>query len=122
DGRTLATVVANEEYDQYGWPAGFVYLWGASDGKELDQLDLEDAVCIAYSPDSWILATGSLDGTLRLWEVPEGRLLMEIRGHNAQVQHLVFTPDGTRLVTGSQDGTIVLWGVPDPFTVESTGW
>jgi len=114
DGRTLATVMVNEEYDQYGWLAGFVQLWNALDGKELAQLDVEDAVSIAFSPDSRILATGSLDGTLRLWEIADGRLLMEAKGHYAQIQCVLFSPDGTGLVSGSQDGTIVLWGIPDP--------
>jgi WD40 repeat protein len=114
DGRILATVVANEEYDQYGWLAGFVYLWSASDGNELTQLDIEDVVSIAFSPDSRILATGSVDGTLRLWEIASSKLLVEATGHYDSIQRVAFTLEGTRLVTGSLDGTIVLWGIPDP--------
>jgi WD40 repeat protein len=112
DGHLLATVLANPEYDQYGWPAGFVQLWSASDGEELVQLEIEDAVCIAFSPDSLLMATGSLDGVVRLWEVGTGRLLLESSGHYQRVQRLAFTPDGTKLVSGSQDGTIILWGIP----------
>jgi len=113
DGRTLATVMANPEYDQYGWQAGFVQLWSSTDGKELARLEVEDAVSIAFSPDSHILATGSFDGTLRLWEIPGGGKLMEAKGHYGQIQRLVFTPDGTSLVSGSQDGTILRWGIPE---------
>jgi WD40 repeat protein len=112
DGRILATVSAKEEYDQYGWPAGFVQLWSASDGKELLRLEIEDAVSLAFSPNSQILATGSLDGTLRLWEIAAGRMLMEASGHYGQIERLVFTPDGTSLISGSQDGTILRWGIP----------
>lgn len=114
DGRTLATVAANQEYDQYGWPAGFVQLWNASSGEEIARLDVQDAVSIAFSADNRLLATGSLDGTLRLWEMAGGRLLMEARGHYNSLQRLAFTPDGTRLVAGSPDGTISLWGIPAP--------
>jgi WD40 repeat protein len=112
DGRTLVTVMAKEEYDQYGWEAGIVQLWSASDGEELARLEVEDAVSIAFSPDSQIMATGSLDGTLRLWEIAGGRMLMEVSGHYGQIQRLAFTPDGTSLVSGSQDGTILRWGIP----------
>ena len=115
DGHTLATVLANQEYDQYGQPAGFVQLWSASDGTELARLEVEDAVSIAFSPDSRILATGSLDGTLRLREIAGNRMLMETSGqHYRQIERLVFTPDGINLISGSQDGTIVRWGIPDP--------
>jgi WD40 repeat protein len=113
DGRTLATVMANPEYDQYGWPAGFVQLWSASDGAEIARLEVEDAVSIAFSLDSKILATGSFDGTLRMWETAGGRMLLEASGHYQQIERLVFTPDGTSLVSGSQDGTILRWGIPD---------
>lgn len=112
DGILLATVLANEEYDQYGWPAGFVQLWSAADGKELSRLEVEDVVSIAFSPDSKILATGSLDGTLRLWEIAGGSLLLETKEHFEQIQRLVFTPDGTNLLTSSQDGTSFRWGIP----------
>ena len=80
--------------------------------EELDQLEVGDAVSMAFAPNSTILATGSLDGTLRLWEAPGGRLLMEAKEHFGQVQRLVFTPGGTSLISGSQDGTILLWGIP----------
>lgn len=115
DGLIMATVAAKAENDQYGLPAGFVQLWNATDGKEISQLKVDDAVSIAFSPDSRILATGSMDGTVRLWEVGGGGLLLEARGHYQQVQSLEFTPDGTSLISGSLDGTIFRWGIPpDP--------
>ena len=112
DGSKLATVMANEEYDQFGHPAGYVQIWSGANGEQIRQLDLNDAVSLAFSPDDQILATGSFDGTLRLWEVASGRLLVETRGHSASIQRLIFTPDGARLISGSSDGTISLWGIP----------
>lgn len=112
DGLIMATVAAKAENEQYGWPAGMVQLWNASDGKEIAQLKLDDAVSIAFSPDGQIIATGSLDGTVRLWEVAGGDLLMEAQRHYQQVQRLAFTPDGRGLISGSLDGTILHWGIP----------
>ncbi len=120
DGRTIATVAAKAENEQYGWPAGMVQLWNSSDGRELAQLKVDDAVSIAFSPDGRIIATGSLDGTVRLWQVAGeepppgavgGRLLMEAHNHYQQVQRLAFTPDGRELISGSLDGTILRWGI-----------
>ncbi len=112
DGLLIATVAASAENEQYGWSAGMVQLWNAVDGKEIAQLQVDDAVSVAFSPDSRILATGSLDGTVRLWEVAGDRLLMVARRHFQQVQRIAFTPDGRSLISGSLDGTILQWGVP----------
>jgi WD40 repeat protein len=113
DGSTLATVRADPEYDQYGWPAGFVEIWDAADGELIRKLEVRDAVSIAFSPDGRLLAAGSLDGTLRLWQAEDGKLLMETKAHYASIERLAFTPDGSRLVCGSYDGTISVWGIPD---------
>jgi hypothetical protein len=110
--------MANEEYDQYGWQAGNVQLWDASDGDDLARLDVKDAVSIAFSLDSRILATGSFDGTLRLWEVNGLGLLFEVKGHYDQIQRVQFTPDGASLLSGSQDGTILRWGIPNQSSDE----
>ena len=108
----LATVATNSDYDQYGWAAGYVQLWNSSNGAAILQLDMNDAVSIAFSPDSQILATGSLEGTLRLWETSSGKLLLQARRQLGTIQRLAFTPDGTSLMSGSQDGTILQWGLP----------
>ena len=112
DGSMLATILAKKEYDQYGWPAGEVQLWDAETGEQLAGLVVEDAVSLAFSPDDQILATGSLDGILRLWDVSEGRLLVETKGHFNFIQEILFTPTGLNLLTGSNDGSILIWGIP----------
>ena len=72
DGHLLVTVAANPDYEEYGQAAGYVQLWKAVNGKALLQLDIDDAVSAALSPDSQILDTGSLDDTLRLWDAAGG--------------------------------------------------
>jgi WD40 repeat protein len=111
-------VAANPDYEQYGWPAGYVELWDVSSGEKRIRLEVQDAVSLAFSHDGRILATGSLDGTLRLWEASGGRLLQETRQHYDSIQDLAFTPDETRLISGSKDGMILAWGVPDPLHPE----
>jgi WD40 repeat protein len=113
-GDMLATVAANQEYEQYGWPAGFVELWEVPTGDKRTRLNVQDAVSLAFSTDGRILATGSLDGTLRLWETAGGRLLLAARQHYDSIHDLAFTSDGARLLSGSQDGTIFTWEIPVP--------
>src|ERR1700733_14885775 len=56
------------------------------------------------------LASGSDDGTLRLWDVPTGAATASLKGHHGKVSSLCLLPDG-RLASGSDDGTIQLWDV-----------
>ncbi|MEG4589819.1 serine/threonine-protein kinase [Microcoleus sp. MOSTC5] len=59
-----------------------------------------------------ILATGSRDGTAKLWRVDaqgRGTLLRSMRDNSGDVLCVAFSPDGRVLATGSRDGTIYLW-------------
>jgi WD40 repeat protein/tetratricopeptide (TPR) repeat protein len=69
--------------------------------------------CAAWSPDGTILATGSDDKSIRLWDGKSGAPLKTLAGHKAQVRHVAFSRDGTSLASGSFDNTIRLW---DPKT------
>ena len=68
---------------------------------------------IAYSPDGQTLASGSLDDTVRLWDVNTGEHLHTLTGHWDNVTSVAFSPDGQTLASGSSDRTIRLW---DPNT------
>ncbi len=66
------------------------------------------SVCI--SPDGRTLATGSIDGTARLWDL-SGNQIAEFTGHQGRVTSVCISPDGRTLATGSSDGTARLWRV-----------
>ncbi|ARI81869.1 WD40 repeat domain-containing protein [Microcystis aeruginosa] len=66
---------------------------------------------VSFSRDGKTLATGSDDGTIKLWDVETGQEIRTLSGHNGKVNSVSFSPDGKTLATGSEDKTIKLWNV-----------
>ena len=64
---------------------------------------------VAFSPDGRVLASGSRDHTVRLWDVQTGRTLRTLTGHTNFVTSVAFSPDGRVLASGSEDRTVRLW-------------
>jgi WD40 repeat protein len=64
---------------------------------------------ISLSPDEQTLASGSHDGTIKLWDLPTGNLLRTIEADSYDVHALAFTRDGRSLISGSNNQTVKLW-------------
>lgn len=62
-------------------------------------------MCVQF--DDHILASGSYDATIKIWDIESGRELRSLVGHELGVRCLQF--DDTLLVSGSLDGTLKMW-------------
>lgn len=69
-------------------------------------------VCtLAFDANQKLLATGSLDQTIRIWDVESGECLKVLEEHTNRVQSVTFLSKTRTLVSGSYDETIKIWDI-----------
>ncbi|MBY0461533.1 MAG: WD40 repeat domain-containing protein, partial [Gemmataceae bacterium] len=117
DGKTLAT-------------AGFdnaVKLWDvAADGSLKEKKVLTGhtgpVYAVAFHPtDPKLVGTASQDKTARIWDVTDGKMKAELKGHTDIVQSIAFAPDGKLAATCGADKAVKLWNPADGKEVKNLG-
>jgi WD40 repeat protein len=96
--------------------AGDIILWNAKNGEEIATRHEKTGDCcfdrtLAISRDGRVIATGTQDGRIRLWDVSQLLLRATINAHSGAVNDLAFTRDGAALVSAGDDGTLALWDI-----------
>ena len=66
---------------------------------------------VTFSPDGSVLASGSYDKSIKLWDVATGEEIRTLTGHMYAIYSVTFSPDGRTLASASYDKTIKLWNV-----------
>ncbi|KAK6525825.1 hypothetical protein TWF281_010868 [Arthrobotrys megalospora] len=70
------------------------------------------SVCVVkFSRDGEVLASGSSDGAVQIWNVATRAPIHILKGHMYQVGGLAFSIDGEVLASGSLDSTIKIWHI-----------
>lgn len=90
-----------------------IFMWSVQTGKLLDVLSGHEGPVssLAFSPTGNILASGSWDKSVRLWNVFDRSHAVEPFSMSADVLALVFRPDGKELAASSLDGQIIFLDV-----------
>lgn len=105
------------------WIAGESYyrdaaiLFNIKSGKQFKILEDKknfhnsEITCIAFSSDSRLVASGSYDLTIRIWDIFTGKQIKIFRGHETTIFDVFFTDNDQILISASADCTIRFWQI-----------
>lgn len=109
-------VVASAGYDRmiYLWDVQALTMLTATKNtvttKPLDG-SKNSIYSLAINQTGTLVASGSTEKKIRLWDPRSRQKLLKLRGHTDNVRSLLFSRDGSLLLSASSDGTIRLWSV-----------
>ncbi|MBL8797791.1 MAG: NB-ARC domain protein, partial [Planctomycetia bacterium] len=106
DGRLLATGGGTPTVN------GEVKVFEVGSGKlvaELAKAHSDTVFSVSFSPDGNKLATASGDFAVKVFAIPEGKLLKTLEGHSHHVLDVAWKPDGKLLATAGTDRVVKLW-------------
>jgi WD40 repeat protein/tRNA A-37 threonylcarbamoyl transferase component Bud32 len=87
------------------------YMWREySDSSYILGHHGREASSVAVTRKGNLAASGGGDSLIRLWSLPDGNQIAELKGHETgPVDSLSFSPNGARLVSAGKDGTVRFW-------------
>src|SRR5207248_2080208 len=64
---------------------------------------------LAWSPDTYTMATASDDGTMKVWNVTDRSDVRTYKGHTDAVTAVAWSHNGHYVVSGEKNGIVHVW-------------
>jgi len=94
-------------------PEGDILIWESASVSPASKLagHQHRVFAVAFSPDGKLIASGSQDATVKLWDIVTGKLLRTMKGHAAAVHDVSFSADGRSLASADIERVVKVWSV-----------
>ncbi|KAL7055110.1 hypothetical protein AAHC03_024320 [Spirometra sp. Aus1] len=129
DAQPEATEILNNEEAVTGTRKGELVVWNLLTGQPVRQIEIAATLeggnranlpphtgiihAVTLSADKRYLVTGAQDRLVRVWAMPEERLIHTLEGHADDVLSVTISVDSEMIVSGSWDGSIRVWRTRD---------
>jgi WD40 repeat protein len=74
---------------------------------------------VAVTAGGELALTGDFNGTIKVWDLSQGRELRTLTGHSSGVNGVAISADGTLAISASADKTLKVWDVPSGTTIRT---
>ncbi|MBI5323769.1 MAG: WD40 repeat domain-containing protein [Ignavibacteriae bacterium] len=97
--------------------SGDTYAYDVNSGSLIMKFNSEDRSgsrliwSLISSPDNLKIATGCVDGNVRLYNIYSDSVIAVLSGHTGQIRSLDFRQNGNIIISGSLDGTMRQWDI-----------
>lgn len=74
---------------------------------------------LALNSSGSILASGSSDSAIMVWDLRTNDRAMRLEGHSINIKSLVVSPDGQKIISGGSDSLIKVWSIGEQQCVNT---
>jgi hypothetical protein len=75
--------------------------------------------CLRFDSDEQCIVSGAMNGSLKVFDLNEGRLARNLRGHQVNITALDYHPYGEYIASGSTDTTMKVWDVRNKTCIQT---
>mmetsp|Transcript_13082 Transcript_13082/g.19727 ORF Transcript_13082/g.19727 Transcript_13082/m.19727 type:complete len:819 (-) Transcript_13082:122-2578(-) len=75
--------------------------------------------CLCFDAEEQYICSGAMNGSLKVFDLNEGKLARNLRGHQVNITSIHYHPYGEFIVSGSYDNTMKVWDVRNKTCVQT---